>query len=344
MLFAVQHFQMPATSFSYELRTVLSLQSLSAEVSKNMPIEPLNITASVISVTCLAYESCKALRDVIKNLRNAPETLKSLYNALGTFEDVTKSLQHDLDGLEDSVFSADQKNSLRALEPVMQYCNTVCNAFATRLAELTSHSDQDRITWIDRFRLHFNDGDIRLLKENLAQCQRTLNDALTFTNLYVMFRTLQKRKWDGLLIEIGYRRTANRTRVALDELAANYAQSVNDIGGRLQGLELSMQAFTISSTAAARNEMDEVVKVLKEHERILKLCLQVYQPALKETSSLTGTTVKYARAFDTARVATGNIDFHGGAPATHVESAVASDQSRIFSGNMSGEAAKAFWN
>lgn len=309
-----------------------------------MPIEPLNITASVISVTCLAYESCKALRDIIKSLRNAPDTLKGLYNALGSFEIVTKSLQHDLDGLEDSAFSADQKKSLRALEPVMRYCNTVCDAFATRLTELTSHSDQDHITWIDRFRLHFNDSDIRLLKENLTQCQRTLNDALTFTNLYVLFRTSQKRKWDGLLIETGYRRTANRTRVALDELAANYAQSVHDIGGRLQGLELSMQAFTISSTAAARNDMDEVLKVLKEHNHILKLCLQVYRPGLKETSSLTGTTVKYARAFDTARVATGNIDFHGEAPATHVESAVASDQARIFSGNISGDAARDFWN
>lgn len=151
-----------------------------------MPIEPLSITASVISVTCLAYESCKALRDIIKSLRNAPDTLKSLYSALGSFEDITKSLQHDLDGLEDSDLSPDQKASLRALEPVMRYCNTVCDAFATRLAELTSHSDQDHITWVDRFRLRFNDGDIQILKENLAQCQRTLNDALSFTNLYVL--------------------------------------------------------------------------------------------------------------------------------------------------------------
>ncbi|KAG6362587.1 hypothetical protein INS49_007679 [Diaporthe citri] len=230
----------------------------------------------------------------------------------GAFEDVTKSLQHDLDGLEDSAFPTDQKNSLRALEPVMRYCNTVCDAFATRLAELTSHSDQDHITWIDRFRLRFNDGDIQILKENLAQCQRTLNDALSFTNL----------------------RTANRTRVALDELAANYSQSVNDIGGRIQGLKLSLQAFSISSVRAAREDLDEVLNVLKEHNRILKICLQVYQPALKETRSLTGTTLRYARAFDTARVATGNIDFHGDAPSTHVESAVASDQARIFTGNM----------
>lgn len=169
----------------------LQSSKLTSAVSENMPIEPLSITASVISVTCLAYESCKALRDTIKSLRNAPDTLKSLYNALGAFEDITKSLQHDLDGLEDSAFSPDQKDSLRALEPVMRYCNTVCGAFATRLAGLTSHSDQDHITWIDRFRLRFNDGDIQILKENLAQCQRTLSDALSFTNLYVLSRTQQ---------------------------------------------------------------------------------------------------------------------------------------------------------
>lgn len=308
-----------------------------------MPIEPLGITASVISVTSLAYQSCKALKDIIRSLRNAPDTLKSLYNSLGAFEDVTKSLQHDLDGLEDSAFSSDQKDSLRALEPVMRYCNTVCNAFATKLAELTSHSEQDHIAWIDRFRLRFNDGDIQILKENLAQCQRTLNDALSFTNLYVLPR-MQQTRCDGLIGKVDNRRTANRTRAALDELAANYAQSVNDIGGRIQGLELSLQTFSVSSATAAREDLDEVLDVLREHNRVLKICLQVYQPALKETSSLTGTTVKYARAFDTARVATGNIDFHGEAPTTHVESALASDQSRVFTGNMSGEASRAFWN
>lgn len=150
-------------------------------------MEPLSITAGLISVTGLAYKSCKLLRSVIKGLQNAPETLKGLHNALEAFESVTKSLQRDLDGLDDSNFSSDQKESLKALEPIMRYCNTECDAFAARLDELTSHSDPDRITLVDRFRLKFNDGDIRVLKENLARCQRTLNDVLSFTNLYVFF-------------------------------------------------------------------------------------------------------------------------------------------------------------
>lgn len=151
-------------------------------------MEPLSITAGVIAVTGLAYKSCKLLRSVIKGLQNAPETLKGLHNALEAFENVTKSLQRDLDGLDDSTFSSDQKESLRALEPIMRYCNAECNAFAARLAELTSHSYPDHINLVDRLRLKFNDGDIHVLKENLAQCQRTLNDVLTFTNLYVLFR------------------------------------------------------------------------------------------------------------------------------------------------------------
>lgn len=105
-----------------------------------------------------------------------------------------------------------------------------------------------------------------------------------------------------------------------------------------------MRTLSMSSTTTNRDEVAQGLKVLQEHDQILKKCLQVYQPALKETSDISRTTVKYERAFDKARVAAGNIDFHGEAPATHVESAVARDQSRIFNGNMSAEAANNFWN
>lgn len=117
-----------------------------------------------------------------------------------------------------------------------------------------------------------------------------------------------------------------------------------DIGGRLEGLELSMEAFSTSSARITKEDVAQVRKVLEQHDRILKTSLRVYQPALEETSTLAGTTVKYERAFDNARVMAGNIDFQGEAPSTYVESAVASQQARIFNGNMSLEAANTFWN
>lgn len=40
--------------------------------------------------------------------------------------------------------------------------------FEKKLSHLISHSDENRIALRDRIRLHFNDSEIGLLKENLA--------------------------------------------------------------------------------------------------------------------------------------------------------------------------------
>lgn len=147
-----------------------------------MPIEPLSITAGVIAVTRLTYDTCKSLNDTINGLKNVPSKLESLQTTLRTFE---RMIEQDmgLSRLQDAVLSPAQQTSLRALEPVMQSCQVSCNAFSKRLSELTSHSNEDRLAWRDRLRLHFNDNDIRLLQESLGQAQRTLSDALGFANL-----------------------------------------------------------------------------------------------------------------------------------------------------------------
>lgn len=84
--------------------------------------------------------------------------------------------------------------------------------------------------------------------------------------------------------------------------------------------------------------------LLEEHDRFLNLCLRVYEPAIDETSALAGTTVKYQKTFDKARLLTGNIDFHGQASTIYVGNAEARGESRMFTGNMSAEAARNFWN
>lgn len=75
----------------------------------------------------------------------------------------------------------------------MEGCRTSCVNFEKKLSDLTSHSDENRMAFRDRIRLNFNDNEIGLLKENLAQSQRTLNDALGFANLYVSYSSSAKR-------------------------------------------------------------------------------------------------------------------------------------------------------
>lgn len=150
-----------------------------------MPIEPLSITAAVIGITRLTYDSCKALNETIKAIKSAPQQLKSLEADLETFQNVIKPAETDLArcGEAESELSPEQKASLQALAPVMSHCKAVCDRFSLRLAQLTSHSNQSRTALRDRIRLNFHESDVRLLRENMAQCQRTLSDALGFANL-----------------------------------------------------------------------------------------------------------------------------------------------------------------
>lgn len=151
-----------------------------------MPVEPLSITAAVIGVVRLTYDSCKSLNEKLKGIKHAPEKLETLHRDLDRFQSILNSQGEATFGvLEDGALSADQKASLEALFTVMEGCRTVCANFEQKLSHLTSHSDENRMALRDRIRLHFNDSDIELLKQNLAQSQRTLNDALGFASLCV---------------------------------------------------------------------------------------------------------------------------------------------------------------
>lgn len=147
-----------------------------------MPIEPLSITAGVIAVTRLTYDTCKSLNNTINGLKSAPSKLKGLQTALRSFESMIEQ-DMGLNSLQDAILSPAQQASLSALQPVMQSCQASSDAFSKRLTELTSHSSEERLAKRDRIRLHFNDNEIRLLQETLGQAQRTLSDALGFANL-----------------------------------------------------------------------------------------------------------------------------------------------------------------
>lgn len=134
-----------------------------------MPVEPLSLTASVIGVTILAYNSCKKLKDTIQGLKQGtPDTLQNLQNAAGSFEAVLRPLEHDLGG--PARMQSSRRNngqaSLRARTRVRDPTKpTACDEFTSRLAELTSHSDEQRVAPRDRTRLHFHHSDVRVLKE-----------------------------------------------------------------------------------------------------------------------------------------------------------------------------------
>lgn len=56
-----------------------------------MPVEPLSITAAVIGVVRLTYDSCKSLKEKLKGIKHAPEKLETLHRDLDAFQAVLDS-------------------------------------------------------------------------------------------------------------------------------------------------------------------------------------------------------------------------------------------------------------
>lgn len=105
-----------------------------------------------------------------------------------------------------------------------------------------------------------------------------------------------------------------------------------------------MELKTALHLAIKQEDVENTVRVLKEHGRVLKLCLESCTSGLKETTARAGTQVKYAKSFNDARQAIGTMgNVTGGESSINVEYAEAHDKSMQFVGSMDGESAKVFW-
>ncbi len=111
------------------------------------------------------------------------------------------------------------------------------------------------------------------------------------------------------------------------------------------GLETALQSMTIANIGIRQEEVNNVARVLNEHGRVLRLCLQSCTSGLKETTVKAGTHVKYAKTFDEAKQVIGTMgNVTGGGGPTVVELAEAYHKARQFVGEMSEEVAEKFWD
>ena len=136
----------------------------------------------------------------------------------------------------------------------------------------------------------------------------------------------------------------SQNREALQKLETKIATSVNNFAGQIMGLDTALQSMSVANVAIRQEDVQTVARVLNEHGRVLKLCLESCTSGLKETTARAGTQVKYARTFNEARQAIGTMGHvTGGGPPTIVEYAEARDKSIQHVGPMDTESAKAFW-
>jgi hypothetical protein len=152
-----------------------------------MAAEALGLTASVISIATLAYDSSKRLYDIITGIQQAPKTLSDLRADLTAVQQLLQSLTSTLEGTNDTALSDGLRTFLQDLNPSIEACKTACDEFAARLTKITSHSREGNLSLIDKVQLQLKEKDITIFKYRLGSHKSTINVALVLANLYVHF-------------------------------------------------------------------------------------------------------------------------------------------------------------
>ena len=137
---------------------------------------------------------------------------------------------------------------------------------------------------------------------------------------------------------------ASQEREVLQNLETKITTSVDNFTGQIMGLHTALQSMSVADIAIRHEDVQTVARALNEHERVLKFCLESCTSGLKVTTARAGTQIKYARTFNEARQAIGNMgNITRGGPPTVVDYAEARDKSIQHVGHMDADVAKDFW-
>lgn len=144
----------------------------------------IGLTASLIGIATLAYDSCQKLNGITQGLRNAPENVKSISDDLAALTKLLGSLKNAFQPQNQaSRGSLERQGVLTELQSAMQGCQELCEEFTQKLSKHTAHSSEDRMSKRDRISLHFNGAEILVLKERLVQYKLTFHIALDVASL-----------------------------------------------------------------------------------------------------------------------------------------------------------------
>jgi hypothetical protein len=142
--------------------------------------DPLSVVASVVGITTAALQTVQFLSQTIDNIKDVPDTIKSVRADLQAVEPVLCNLHTALQRDDKQIVLSDQ------IQPAVENCNRACTAFQSVLDRWMRHSTADKIFWMDRWNVGlFGQDRIKTFKGQLNDCKGTLSVALSTATLYV---------------------------------------------------------------------------------------------------------------------------------------------------------------
>ncbi|KAF2177363.1 hypothetical protein K469DRAFT_755158 [Zopfia rhizophila CBS 207.26] len=241
-----------------------------------MAAEAVGLAASVITIADVAYQSSKRLYELINGFRTASQTLSDLYTDLSAVQWLLKSLKAALGNTEDKSLSDGLKKCLQDFKPSMEAFSKTCDEFREKVAQITSHSTKDHVSWRDKVRLEFEEKGIMAFKYRLGSHKLTINIALGLVNLI----------------------SSDQNRQILEDLQNNIITAISRISGQMEGLEISL--LSLSNTAIATH-YGVAIDALRGQEVALRQCLKMCTSAVDAVPAGTSSAIKNMETFDQAK-------------------------------------------
>ena len=139
-------------------------------------MDGLSGAANIIGIAVPALYATRLLLDDINNVVKAPETITSLRQDL---ESVEKALAA-LNALPITEFELLGQEVFDETKPMFDLCTKACDKFRVDLHRWTKHSEDGKLSWLDRVNVgFFKQKRIKSLIGQLQNCKLTVNMVIT---------------------------------------------------------------------------------------------------------------------------------------------------------------------
>ena len=144
--------------------------------------EALGVTAGVITVATLAWESSKKLYELVDKLSDVPQSISHTKSNLSTTQSAIETLKLDLATGDSALFDA-LLQKLRMAE-ALEGSGKECDMFGQKIETYTKHSKDGTFSKRDRLIVNFHESEINRFNGRLRDHQQLITLVTTSMTLY----------------------------------------------------------------------------------------------------------------------------------------------------------------
>ena len=134
--------------------------------------DPLSITASIAGIIVPALHGTRLLLGDLQQLHDAPKTIKRITDDVQLVHTTLELLK----GVEEGDWKSLGRSVAEQSKATISSCTQACNLFQADLQKWTRHSEDGKLTWLDRANVGFFKKDqAKAMSEQLQSCKHAIH-------------------------------------------------------------------------------------------------------------------------------------------------------------------------